>query len=83
MQEQTFNPGKRLKRLHRKSGSGESPKLSLKEFAIELQTNGSATDKALVNGWLDNKAPEPGKKKEAPAAKLPIEPPKKPAGKKR
>ena len=84
METQSYNPGKRLKRLHRKKSSGEGPKLGLKDFAIELQTNGSTGEKKLVADWLDRKAPEPGKK-EAPPAKLTVEPPgaKKPSAKKR
>jgi hypothetical protein len=82
METQDYNPTKRLKKLHRDRAVGDAPRLGLKDFAIELQTNGSTGEKKLVADWLDRKAPEPGKKKpEAP--KLSVEPAKKPSGKKR
>jgi hypothetical protein len=75
--EPSYNPTKRLKRLHRKKRAGsEGFTLGLKEFAIELQTNGSTGDKKLVTDWLDRKAPEPGKPKKVEKPSVPVAPPK-------
>lgn len=80
---QTYNPTKRLKALHRRvlrSQPADVTGITLKDFAIDLQTNGTSSEKRIVTDWLDRKAPEVGKAK---PAKLTVEPPVKTNGRKR
>ena len=48
-------PSQRIKRLHKKSGNKET---SLKDFAVELSSNGTKDEKRLVEDWFACKAGE-------------------------
>ena len=63
-------PSQRIKRLHRKSGSKDT---SLKDFAIEISSNGTRDEKQLVEDWFACKAGEakpPEKKVVEPEKKV-------------
>lgn len=55
-------PSQQIKKLHRRHGNNHT----LKDYAVDLGANGTASEKALVNSWFHNKRPEPGARRDAP-----------------